>query len=222
VLALGNPGVLASFRSGAHGEFVQQALIDVLGIEAQVEVVGGDASPQAHGRAAPGPGVSETGAGSSAHGAGGDTSPRGPDTAADRSTQQPEPPGWDDVPSDPQQETEGWDTATPTSTSTSTSARAGAIPVEPAAAASDARPEPSSDAALTGHPADHPADPPADHPAGRSADRRTAAQPEPPRRVAPAMDEPSADDVDAEDSGLVGRAVVEQLLGGRVIDETDV
>ena len=42
-----------------------------------------------------------------------------------------------------------------------------------------------------------------------------------PQRVAPALDEPSADDLDAEDSGLVGRAVVEQLLGGRVIDETD-
>jgi hypothetical protein len=36
-----------------------------------------------------------------------------------------------------------------------------------------------------------------------------------------AHDEASRDDVDAADSGLVGRPVVEQLLGGRVIDETD-
>jgi DNA polymerase-3 subunit gamma/tau len=40
------------------------------------------------------------------------------------------------------------------------------------------------------------------------------------RAVAPADDEPSADDADADDSGLVGRPVVERLLGGRVIDET--
>jgi hypothetical protein len=38
-------------------------------------------------------------------------------------------------------------------------------------------------------------------------------------RVAPEDDEPSVDDMDAEDSGLVGRAVVERLLGGTVIDE---
>ena len=41
-----------------------------------------------------------------------------------------------------------------------------------------------------------------------------------PRQVAPADDVPSADDADADDSGLVGRPVVERLLGGRVIDET--
>ena len=36
----------------------------------------------------------------------------------------------------------------------------------------------------------------------------------------PADDVPSADDADADDSGLVGRPVVERFLGGRVIDET--
>jgi DNA polymerase III subunit gamma/tau len=41
------------------------------------------------------------------------------------------------------------------------------------------------------------------------------------RVVAPEHDEASADDPDAEDSGMVGRPVVEQLLGGRVIDEID-
>jgi hypothetical protein len=34
-----------------------------------------------------------------------------------------------------------------------------------------------------------------------------------------ADDIPSADDVDLEGSGLVGASVVEQLLGGRVIEE---
>jgi hypothetical protein len=32
-------------------------------------------------------------------------------------------------------------------------------------------------------------------------------------------DEPSADDADVEDSGMVGPSVVAQLLGGRVIEE---
>jgi DNA polymerase-3 subunit gamma/tau len=40
--------------------------------------------------------------------------------------------------------------------------------------------------------------------------------------VSVADDVPSRDDVDAADSGLVGRPVVERLLGGKVIDETDV
>ena len=34
-----------------------------------------------------------------------------------------------------------------------------------------------------------------------------------------ADDVPSADDVDLDGSGLVGASVVEQLLGGRVIEE---
>ena len=41
------------------------------------------------------------------------------------------------------------------------------------------------------------------------------------RRVPPADDVAASDDVDADDSGLVGQPVVEQLLGGRVIDESD-
>jgi DNA polymerase-3 subunit gamma/tau len=41
------------------------------------------------------------------------------------------------------------------------------------------------------------------------------------RHVAPEHDTPSDDDPDAEDSGMVGPRVVEQLLGGRVIDVRD-
>jgi hypothetical protein len=37
--------------------------------------------------------------------------------------------------------------------------------------------------------------------------------------VRPADDVPSDDDPDLEGSNLVGASVVEQLLGGRVIDE---
>jgi hypothetical protein len=46
------------------------------------------------------------------------------------------------------------------------------------------------------------------------------AEPEP-RVVTLADDVPSADDPDIEGSHLVGAQVVQQLLGGRVIEETD-
>jgi DNA polymerase III subunit gamma/tau len=46
-----------------------------------------------------------------------------------------------------------------------------------------------------------------------------APAPSPPRVVRLADDIPSADDVDLDGSGLVGASVVEQLLGGRVIEE---
>ena len=49
-----------------------------------------------------------------------------------------------------------------------------------------------------------------------------APAPERPPAVAPELDEPSADDPDAEDSGMSGPRVVEQLLGGKVIDVRDV
>jgi DNA polymerase III subunit gamma/tau len=56
--------------------------------------------------------------------------------------------------------------------------------------------------------------------AGERLPERGPARSATPARVAPADDEPSVDDQDADDSGLVGRPVVERLLGGRVIDET--
>lgn len=64
--------------------------------------------------------------------------------------------------------------------------------------------------------------PPEDAPPDTSA---TAARsrPAPPARPAspsrPEDDEPSADDLDMEGSGLVGAPVIEKLLGGRVIEE---
>jgi DNA polymerase-3 subunit gamma/tau len=40
-------------------------------------------------------------------------------------------------------------------------------------------------------------------------------------RLRPIDDEPSADDPDIEGSNLVGAAVVEQILGGRLIEERE-
>ena len=75
-------------------------------------------------------------------------------------------------------------------------------------------------------PADEPAPPAEPEPPQRSRREVATEQAAKFRRpeassVALADDQPSADDPDAEDSDLVGRPVVERLLGGRVIDETD-
>jgi len=81
------------------------------------------------------------------------------------------------------------------------------------------------DADLPPEPPDDFEPPPEDDPPFRGADlaRSAARAPGRPAGAAAAAappvaeDEPSRDDADAEDSGMVGAAVVEQLLGGRVI-----
>ena len=135
-LGMSTVGLTGTFRAGAHGEYVRQALIDVLGVDAQVD------------------GVHTEGAATGA-----------PPAVAPPSVSEPppmaEPPPPDDAPPDP---------------------------------------------------ADEPP-PPVRRPVAVAAAPTS-------RRVSPADDVAASDDADADDSGLVGRPVVEQLLGGRVIDET--
>jgi DNA polymerase-3 subunit gamma/tau len=169
VLSL-RPGPLASFRSGAHAENVQHALIDVLGVEALVEATSSD-------------GLDEPAAGEAPeHGAAAEEDP-GASARADAAASWAGPPAeHEDV---------------------------GAQPAGDEQQAAR-RPEPGA----TREPAGGHSHPAAVH---------AAAEPTMPRvpLVDAAHDEASRDDVDAADSGLVGRPVVEQLLGGRVIDETD-
>jgi DNA polymerase-3 subunit gamma/tau len=160
VLSL-RPGPLASYRSGAHAENDQHALIDELGVEAQVEATSADGldepAPAEHPRAA----AAEQGPGASARAEAAASWADTPEPAAD-----PDP-----------------------------------APDERASAPTARRPGPSSE----------------------STKPTTPTTPTVPRvpLVDAAHDQPSRDDVDAADSGLVGRPVVEQLLGGKVIDETD-
>jgi DNA polymerase-3 subunit gamma/tau len=169
VLSLDRPGALANFRSGAHSENVQHALIDVLGLETVVEATGGGldepAPDEPAGDAAaaqqdPGASVRADAAASWA----GPAEPDTPQPTDDESEPQPRP----------------------------------------------YRQEPDGRQPNTGHD-------------GRAPSRAVAPEPTMPHvpLVDAAHDEASRDDVDAADSGLVGRSVVEQLLGGRVIDETD-
>jgi DNA polymerase III subunit gamma/tau len=161
VLSL-RPGPLASFRSGAHAENVQHALIDVLGVEALVEATSSD-------------GLDEPASGEVAgHGAA-----AGQDAAA--STRADAAASWAGPPTEHEH-----------------------VEAQPTAAEAAADREPD-----------------AEH--SHRAVGRAVTEPTMPRVpfVDAAHDEASRDDVDAADSGLVGRPVVEQLLGGRVIDETD-
>ena len=203
VLALGNPGVLANFRSGAHADFVQQALIDVLGVDAKVDVTGADAGddvPPAHASSRPAP------VGSA------------PDRDEPVEHQQSAAAASWDEPADDR--ADGAHAGSPGASA----ARGQHEQAEPEGwerPASAAVPPPSSVRPEAGASVG-----PGSGSSGAGADGRepnvATTTPGAVRRplVDVADDEPSPDDVDAADSGLMGRAVVEQLLGGRVIDET--
>ena len=271
LLGISSPGLTTTFRGGAHGEFVRQALIDELAVDAQVEAVHGDTPPSRQaagsGRAGGRPvGGSGGGAGASSGlaadvtpparatgsrptagspepsagaasgvsaGSGGRSGSRGPvgaasERPAEHVPERPiEPPGWDDVP--PPTEEPGDPEPVPDPRAIP-DAPAGPNPpgVPHAPAVSNAQPQPAGrPAANEGSAAPSGRDPGTGggrgagtaSARGRSGDPGRTADPSS-RRVAPADDEPSADDADADDSGLVGRPVVERLLGGRVIDET--
>ncbi|MFP5336598.1 MAG: DNA polymerase III subunit gamma and tau [Actinomycetes bacterium] len=98
-----------------------------------------------------------------------------------------------------------------------------AAPTAPESRATPAR-EPASEPEPVPEPDGwEPAPPPvADEPPS-GEEPETVAAPAPPRRapVAPEDDTWSRDDEDAEDSGMVGPRVVEEMLGGRVIDVRD-
>jgi DNA polymerase-3 subunit gamma/tau len=146
-LAISTDGLLQTFRRGPHAELVRQALIDVLGVDAQVEGVRLDG-------AAPAP---------AAPAAPPEVAPDDRAAAAARS--------WDEPPPEPE-------------------------PAEARSApAADPAPEPST-------------------PRGRAAAAPTV-------ESAPddGPDEPSMDDLDLDGAAMVGQPVVEQLLGGRVIDD---
>jgi DNA polymerase-3 subunit gamma/tau len=203
LLQFDSPGRAASFGRGAHQEFLRQALIDVLGIDCTFEAVAGDSraktpteAPQA-GITVPDP-----------------WAPAAPaqESGAGASEDSPAPARREPVPKAP----------APVEAARAPSARRSVVQLPPA-----------DDIPL---PPEPPPDdiPPEDAFAGRprqagQASSKRAARPEAaparqPTAPAPAStrladDVPSVDDVDLEGSNLVGASVVEQLLGGRVIEE---
>jgi DNA polymerase-3 subunit gamma/tau len=201
VLQFDSPGRAASFTRGAHQEFLRQALLDVLGMDCTFDAVAGEAraaqpaaaSPAVSARAAPHASAPVSGAAPTK------APPAGSPQAASNA---PRPPA---------------------AQATGTSARrapAGRSPEEDI----PLPPEPPPD------------DLPPEESAYERSRRLSGSRPSPTEGVAPpapapaqqwqpaptirlADDVPSVDDVDLEGSGLVGASVVEQLLGGRVIEE---
>jgi DNA polymerase III subunit gamma/tau len=161
-LAISTDGLLQTFRRGPHAELVRQALIDVLGVDAQVE------------------GIRLEGTGPTQPGQAGRPALTAP-------TDRPEPVQPEVTPRDrAAAAARSWD--------------------EPA-------PEPP-DEPDPGPPAPEPE--PARTSGRQAAKRAVAAEPD----ADPALpDEPARDDADLDGAGLMGQSAVEQLLGGRVIDD---
>jgi len=199
VLQFRHAGTMAAFATGPHADFVRESLMAVLGLDRQVVAVAesGGGLPSAGARppqGAPPPAAAPA--------------PAARESAPRPASTRPAAPAAPTVPAAP--------------------APAGAPGQAPAA-----RPVPSAapgpEADLPPEPPDDFEPPPEEEPSFRGADlaRSAARAPGRPAGPAPAAapastdDEASRDDPDAEDSGLVGAAVVQQLLGGRVISIDD-
>jgi DNA polymerase-3 subunit gamma/tau len=233
LLQFDSPGRAASFSKGAHQEFLRQALIDVMGIDCRFEATSGagasqapafqgaasgpaasapvvaprpeaDAAPRPEGSVQDSPGAAPAAADAAPSQPARPASAPRPDGTRRRPAEPPtddiplppEPPPDDIPPEDPDARRRPAPAA-PRSAASSAPASSGTAP---AASGSSAA---SSSAAAVTRPG--PAVTSVVLPAGPS--------------VRPADDVPSHDDPDLEGSNLVGASVVEQLLGGRVIEE---
>ncbi|MFN8081972.1 MAG: DNA polymerase III subunit gamma and tau [Kineosporiaceae bacterium] len=235
-LLIGFPtaGLATAFGRGAHAEFLRQALIDVVGLDCRVEPhVGERLSPQSSGASGPSGGAGQGGGAGSTSGraAGSGPAPAGG--------------GWDTPASAPSGSvgSVGAGAAPPARVPSEHrgAPRAGyreaerPIPAPPEddipppmdePPPDDAPPPPEDEPVRT-----RPGSPPAGRPAPdtpRAASARSSAPSVPgsgarPRpTVSASVDQDiSLDDPEIEGSGMVGRPVVEQLLGGRVIEERD-
>jgi DNA polymerase-3 subunit gamma/tau len=186
-LAISTDGLLATFRRGPHAELIRQALIDVFGVDAQVEGIKLDSPSDSAAATASATSASSGQAASPAPAGPGDrraeVSPGARAAAAARSWDEPAPPEPDrEEPPPPEME--------PAPVSQSARAAEAGRATQAARKAQAVSDERSA----------------ADGSAGPDVD------------LTP-FDAPHRDDADLHDSGLVGQSVVEQLLGGRVIDD---
>jgi len=221
VLGFAQPKLATSFARGSHQEFLRQALIQVMGLDCKIEAVAGDRPAPAPRRpaAAPEPAPTPTPATSipatarpapaSAPAAGASPAaaparPAAGDPYGDVPPDLAEPPPADDeVPPD-----DGRPARRPAGGPAPASARPASQPAPQSAPQSAPRPA---------RPRTATAPPPAPAPPPTPAPRATATR----GVVDLSGDEPSVDDADVEGSHLVGASVVEQLLGGRVIEERE-
>ncbi len=192
LLQFDSPGRAALFGKGAHQEFLRQALIDIMGIDCRFEATAGDAP-------APPPAA---GASAAAQPPAGATS--GPSAPAPSSQPSPRPAAT----SAPAPESR------PAATRPAPAESRDDIPLPPEPPPDDQPPEPEG--GVRRRPAAAGSSSPG---AARAASVTLPAAAPAPRVVRLADDVPSVDDPDVEGSNLVGASVVEQLLGGRVIED---
>jgi DNA polymerase-3 subunit gamma/tau len=190
VLQFDSPGRAASFMKGAHQEFLRQALIDVLGMDCTFDAVADQTRPTP---AAVSPAAASPAVSAAASPHASAAVPASAPTEGPPSAGAPESPAGSTEPPP-------------------TGPRHPAAQAARASSRAPARPPAEDDIPLPPEP------PPDDLPPEEGPPA-----PAPPRQPAPTIrladDVPSVDDIDLEGSGLVGASVVEQLLGGRVIEE---
>ena len=197
LLQFDSPGRAALFGKGAHQEFLRQALIDIMGIDCRFEATAGEAPPPAPAGEVPPPAAParpspDPSAPASQQSAAGAAAGSGAGSATDAPAPAPRPAATRPGRAEPRDD----------------------IPLPPEPPPDDLPPEPEGSARRRPAPAG------ASSPgAARPASVTLPAAAPAPRVVRLADDVPSVDDPDLEGANLVGASVVEQLLGGRVIED---
>ena len=102
VLAISTTGLAETFRRGAHAEYVRQALIDVLGVDARVEGVPGDVTPAPEPVAAPAPSTPQQDAPAPGAPADQGSRPEGRDVGVAAASSRSEAPSWSEAPPPPE------------------------------------------------------------------------------------------------------------------------
>ncbi|WP_380158742.1 DNA polymerase III subunit gamma and tau [Kineococcus sp. R86509] len=202
VLQFKTPGLAQTFSSGNHAGFVAEALIQVTGIEARVQAAGA------------------TGGGGDSGGGRGQARPaRGGWSTPNRQQQAPAQPAQRPAPQQAPVQQAPARQAAPQPV-----ARATPDPVSPPPGTSAPAPSGGGNAYYDDvpppeEPLEDPGEDQLSRPSRRAMVAAAAAPPPEPTPPAPVEeDTPSRDDEDAEeDSQLVGTAVVEQILGGKII-----
>lgn len=242
VLAIETAGLAETFRRGAHPAFVQEALLEVLGIDAKVEGVVSDAARDA-GRGGPTAGAAPITTPAALGGPAPQAqptppaaeqprptgpAPAGSDTGAasdTRGSRTGEAAGGDSVPDFmPTRPTAvggpDWSSAPPASSSAPSWATDGDDPLDRA----PSRGAQAGPGVAGGGPGSGSSGGSSAAGAAAAASPASASVPPPVVRPEDLTDDPDAisdDDEDIEASGEVGTAVVERLLGGTVISESD-
>lgn len=203
-LAFSNQGTARGFGNGQHAEVVSAAVEQLLGVKVRVEAVEGAASAPPARAATPPASASPAAARPPAERRQPERTQAPPER---RPTEGPQP---DRRPERPQAAPAGWDAAPPADEPPPDPDSWEPPPGDPWATAAPARQAPGATPTAARAPG-----PAAEAPARPSRVEQMANAARPERAI---DDVPSDDDPDLDDAGPAGQSVVEEMLGGSVID----